>query len=710
MKKIVAVLLSLALLLGNAPLIQAEELPEQAITRAMPTGLMPSEGHRVTATEIAKAGIFSEEQLRDGSLKKSRSFYSAQYNHQWDAYSTDYYYNQLNSQEKTFWDDLDLICLYYLTTTETAGDMTEYIRAEGLSEQQMLDVAYLFRLSNPQYYFIDNSYSWGKESASGIWCYSFGVYDDFEDGISRQGATQNMQTRISTWMLQIIACGTQSAKVKKIHDLICDKVEYDMGIYGTSTEDEARAFEQSHYTQSAYSTLCMEQTVCAGYSQAFSLLSNGAGIDAISVTSDDHQWNKVNVNNSWYNIDLTWDDQDGGIIYKYFLRSDSFWDSEHNSSHTEEEKFDDIIPNCVADVGGGSAFTSSRTRMEKPTISCSPCIDYYIVTMSNIPQGATIYYTVDNQETDAASVQLCRYGGQFKVNCGDSIRAIAVKENYIDSDILGYNVPSSSATSSVKSVANTTSGVKIAWSGVSGATGYRVYRKTGSGSWSAIGTTTGTSYTDKKVSSGKTYSYTIQPYTNSYAGKYGSQSLSIKYLSYGNVKSLTNVEKGIQVKWAKVSGASGYEIWRKQGSGSYSKIATIKKGSTVSYTDTKVKSKAGKTYTYKVVPYSGSTKASYNTKALIRLTTPTLSSAKNTAKSTVTLKWKKASGAKGYYVYRKTGNGDWKKIATVKGASKVTYKDKKAKKGKTYTYSIKSYNGKSTSSYAKKSIKVKAKK
>lgn len=53
------------------------------------------------------------------------------------------------------------------------------------------------------------------------------------------------------------------------------------------------------------------------------------------------------------------------------------------------------------------------------------------------------------------------------------------------------------------------------------------------------------------------------------------------------------------VKWAKAPKATGYEVYRKVGkSGSYKKVKTISKASTVSFTNSKLKK--GKTYYYKV--------------------------------------------------------------------------------------------------------------
>lgn len=57
---------------------------------------------------------------------------------------------------------------------------------------------------------------------------------------------------------------------------------------------------------------------------------------------------------------------------------------------------------------------------------------------------------------------------------------------------------------------------------------------------------------------------------------------------------------------------------------------------------------------------------------------PKLSKAKNAAAG-VTVTWTKSSNAAGYYVYRKTPGGKWKRIATLKGKSKASYTDKAVK-------------------------------
>jgi fibronectin type 3 domain-containing protein len=82
-------------------------------------------------------------------------------------------------------------------------------------------------------------------------------------------------------------------------------------------------------------------------------------------------------------------------------------------------------------------------------------------------------------------------------------------------------------TQPTPSVSKTSSGIKTSWSKVSGANKYYVYRKTASGGWSKIATTTSTSYTDKTAKKGTTYYYTVKAASGSYVSSYTS-SKSIK--------------------------------------------------------------------------------------------------------------------------------------------------------------------------------------
>lgn len=70
---------------------------------------------------------------------------------------------------------------------------------------------------------------------------------------------------------------------------------------------------------------------------------------------------------------------------------------------------------------------------------------------------------------------------------------------------------------------------------------------------------------------------------------------------------------------------------------------------------------------------------------------------------TIQIKWKKTAGADGYKIYRAAKkNGTYKKIAVVKGGSKLSYKNKKRITGKLYYYKVRAYSGSHYSSLSKR--------
>ena len=61
---------------------------------------------------------------------------------------------------------------------------------------------------------------------------------------------------------------------------------------------------------SAYGALVNRLAVCQGYALAYKLLCNKVGIECFMVTSDkmNHAWNLIRLGESYYQVDVTWDD------------------------------------------------------------------------------------------------------------------------------------------------------------------------------------------------------------------------------------------------------------------------------------------------------------------------------------------------------------------------------------------------------------------
>ena len=166
------------------------------------------------------------------------------------------------------------------------------------------------------------------------------------------------------------------------------------------------------------------------------------------------------------------------------------------------------------------------------------------------------------------------------------------------------------AAPTVKAASYSYNAAKVTWSGVSGAAGYEVFRATSkTGSYTKIRTLTASarSYLDTGRSTGTTYYYKVRAYKTvnktNYAGTY-SAIVSAKPVPAKptSVKTAKGGSKKIRVSWKKVSGASGYVVYRstKKTTG-YKAVKTIKSAKTVKYTTGKLKK--GTTYYFKVRAY-----------------------------------------------------------------------------------------------------------
>ena len=161
--------------------------------------------------------------------------------------------------------------------------------------------------------------------------------------------------------------------------------------------------------------------------------------------------------------------------------------------------------------------------------------------------------------------------------------------------------------------------VFVAWNGYDDAESYLVLRrKTGESKFTQVASTKELSYTDTDVSQSGTYYYSVQAVSTKWGGAVKSSydkniSVNIKDTAPTPTPAavtkpktptvtVTAGKKKAVVKWKKISNASGYVVYRATSkSGKYTAVSTIKKGSTVSYTNKKLTSK--KTYYYKVRAY-----------------------------------------------------------------------------------------------------------
>jgi uncharacterized repeat protein (TIGR02543 family) len=409
----------------------------------------------------------------DGTFQsKSIKVRSAVYSNDWDQYSTNYIYNQLPSDYREIWDQLDAVCLKYLTTEVDATAISaddgetyyaiDQIKSSTLSTSILSEIALLFKYSNPQYYFLndyvyygssgfgfDFGFGFGFDFGKRTSIFTIGIYSEFASGTSRTEATKRVKSQLESWESALSSCKSDYEIALAAHDLINDKVTYDEEI------DDRNYDEDSHYSQSAYSALCTDLTVCAGYTLAYEMIMNAMGVDCIGVTSDYHAWNKVILEDNWYNVDCTWDDTGGK--YLYFARNNQNIISD--GYHTPSGLGANYLPACTLDSGSdensAGVLPSVSNVVETPRIYVSKGTNGYVVTIKTGTQGADIYYTTDGTTPSCAATRSDLYSGSFTVTEGTCVRAVAVADRALDSAEVSVQVQAGLEDSDANSGSNT---------------------------------------------------------------------------------------------------------------------------------------------------------------------------------------------------------------------------------------------------------------
>lgn len=139
--------------------------------------------------------------------------------------------------------------------------------------------------------------------------------------------------------------------------------------------------------------------------------------------------------------------------------------------------------------------------------------------------------------------------------------------------------------------------------------------------------------------------------------------------------SYKSTAKYVKISWEKVTGASGYRVYRKaDGKGKYKAVAELSGKNTVTYKDTDVT--PGTQYAYKIKAYKGTSSKQYSKSSKAVQTVAAPDKVEEITKvwgkgDIAKLKWGKQDSADGYVVYYNY-EGKWKKAAVIDSADTVT--------------------------------------
>ena len=192
----------------------------------------------------------------------------------------------------------------HLRAFATTIDVTRFINVNGWDKDRILDLYMNVLWNTPEVFYVPKRIR----------------YQDvhYNDGTVKHAKLTGIQYSIrpseyeSCWkqLKQEMARALNSVRgitspeiiALRLHDHLVRICDYDL-----NAADHPRT---SAPARSAYSVLVRRKAVCEGYTMAYRLLLNAAGILSEEIVSDkmNHCWNYVYLRGHWYHVDVTFDD------------------------------------------------------------------------------------------------------------------------------------------------------------------------------------------------------------------------------------------------------------------------------------------------------------------------------------------------------------------------------------------------------------------
>ncbi len=416
----------------------------------------------------------------------------------------------------------------------------------------------------------------------------------------------------------------------------------------------------------------------------------------------------IKTKNQTKGVLISWDKQEDADAYKIFRKEKGKEKVEiaHISEKETNTFLDTTVSNCVkynytvsvvkGDITGEESEKTEIMFVKTPVLKKAVNGKGYITVSWKAVSGVSkyrVYKKTGNSDWDyikTVNSPNTSFKDEKVVNGKTYLYTVrAIKDDFGSGiDEKGVKGKYVSVPENIK-IKNTDNKLSVTWNKVKNVKQYNVYRKdTNNTTWKLVAKTTSNKYVDRYVKNGIVYRYTVRA-----VGKNDGLSAYISgeklvALKAPGVK-LICTSDGIRIKWYEMATATGYRVYKKAPGDSKWELLAKVSGNTNTYKLDKSVTK-GKKYIYAVRQVRGNTLGSYNLEGISTKFNPAPTITLHHSPKGILVEWNKAAVGKNYEIERKTeSNKTWKKIATVKGLSKVKYTDSKARYGEMNYYRIK---------------------
>ena len=495
--------------------------------------------------------------------------------------------------------------------------------------------------------------------------------------------------------------------------------------YLTSTvayayEDYFNGTIAANHGYDMYGALVKHSCVCQGYAETMFYLLREAGLSCAIASSENinHAWNIVKIHGKWYHIDATWDDpvwdMPGRSYHDYFLvsfdtmnkntlinhtkdRTDMVVSAQWGDTYTtavdttyESGKFWNGIEKAIFykdgywySISEGSSKTSFNinkyqysTNINKVLYSgtakwTTPSGGYYPGVYSSIYlRGDNLYFTtpdslnkIDITSTNVNPTELINIRTQYNSSTGNNLYAFGEQYGKLvyfitDSPNIKKTKDSSNSSKYNKEYAEYTFEMCISHKWDAGVvTKEPTYTSTGTKKYTC-------------TNCGETKTETIAKLVcTSHVWDSGKVVTAPTYKTEGTKKyTCTNCGTTKTETIAKLVCTS--HVWD---GGVVTKKPTYSSVGTKEYTCVNC----------------GTTKTS--SIAMLKLSKVTVKTA--VSSTGIKISWTSEKNASGYYIYRKSGKGQYALLKKVTGANTLAFNDTKVTSGVIYTYKVQAYKG-----------------
>ena len=266
-----------------------------------------------------------------------------------------YYYKQLDKYSKIIYDKLKSnkenmkSGTYKIDFGKAFNELLATANGGELLQQYYQSAIESYLYDNPDVFYLAPTKMYlNIQTTKKLFSTTYEVFIDSGDnsnylaeGYNSKQQILDVEKQIEQVAQQIISKATGKIAYKKIltvHDYLVDNLAYERTISKPNIYN-------------IYGALVNKEAVCEGYAKAFKYLMDQLGVETVIIigaatdsegNTQNHAWNYVKLDNTWYAVDVTWDDPiilGGWLIkeykYQYFLKgSDTM-----NEDHTERFSF-----------------------------------------------------------------------------------------------------------------------------------------------------------------------------------------------------------------------------------------------------------------------------------------------------------------------------------------------------------------------------------